>query len=161
MGKTNYDNLPNPILITTACSLATVATWTTQQVSALIVCGGKDQKSKTVAEVEVFHSATFQWHAAASLPFPRHNMKPVTIQNTLYLAGGETASPKCSIFSISISSRFAWILFAANGAINLLENTFWYSKCQLLPCYSKWLSSGSGTTQCDYTYLLPLCLLMG
>ena len=87
----------------TARSLATVANLITQQVSALIVCGGKDHKSKTVVEVILFHSATFQWHTAASLPLPRHNMKPIIIQNTLYLVGGEKGSRKCStVFSISV-----------------------------------------------------------
>ena len=88
--------------ITTARSLATVATWTTQEVSAFIVCGGKDQKLRTTAEVEIFHSATFQWHTAASLPLPRYGMMPAIVKNTLYLTGGLKMTPKCSFFSICI-----------------------------------------------------------
>ena len=86
----------------TARSLATVATWTTPEVSALILCGGKDHRSKTMADVEVFHSTTSQWHTALSLPLPRHDMKHIVIQNTLYLVGGEKITRKCSVFSISI-----------------------------------------------------------
>jgi hypothetical protein len=73
----------------TARSLATVAIWTTAQVAALFVCGGKDSKSKTVADVDIFHGSTSQWHTALSLPHPRHDMKPVIIEDTLYLIGGE------------------------------------------------------------------------
>ena len=85
----------------TARSLATIANWTTAQVTALFACGGKDDKSKTVADVDVFHGATFQWHTASSLPHPRHNMKHVIIEDTLYLVGGEKGSQKCSVFSVS------------------------------------------------------------
>ena len=89
----------------TARSLATVATWKTADVSALIVCGGQDHKLNTLATVEVFHSVTSQWHIADPslyLPRPRHSMKHLILQNTLYLMGGEKRTRKCSVFCISI-----------------------------------------------------------
>ena len=89
----------------TARSLATVATWKTADVSALIVCGGNDHKLNTLATVEVFHSVTSQWHIAdpsLCLPRPRHSMKHLILQNTLYLMGGVKLTRKCSVFCISI-----------------------------------------------------------
>ena len=86
----------------TARSLATVASWTTPEASALIVCGGTDSKSNTSAAVEVYHSVTSQWHTAASLPYPRHNVRHVIIHNTLYVVGEDEVTHKCSVFSVSI-----------------------------------------------------------
>ena len=89
----------------TARSLATVATWKTADVSALIVCGGQGHKLNTLATVEVFHSVTSQWHIAdpsLCLPRPRHSMKHLILQNTLYLMGGAKLTRKCSLFCISI-----------------------------------------------------------
>ena len=87
----------------TARSHATVATWITPDVSALIVCGGKDHKSNTVSTVEVFHSVTSEWHTSApSLPHRRHSMKYTIVQNTLFLVGGHKTLPKYSAFSIFI-----------------------------------------------------------
>ena len=87
----------------TARSHATVATWTAADMSALIVCGGKDRKSNTVDVVEVYHSVTAQWHTTApSLPLPRHSMRYSMHQNTLYLLGGEKVTQKSSVFCVSV-----------------------------------------------------------
>ena len=89
----------------TARSLTTVASWKSADVSALIVCGGNDQKLNTLAVVEIFHSVTLQWHVVAPslwLPRPRQSMKHSIHQNTLYLMGGEKMTRKRSVFCISI-----------------------------------------------------------
>ena len=94
----------------TARSLATVATWTTPDVSALIVCGGKDHKSSTLTTVEVYHSVTNQWHSAPKLPYPRHSMKHTIIENQMYLIGGEKVTSKCSFLHVNIPDLLEFCL---------------------------------------------------
>ena len=117
----------------TARSLATVATWKTADVSALIVCGGQDHKLNTLATVEVFHSVTSQWHIADPslyLPRPRHSMKHLILQNTLYLMGGEKRTRKCSVFCISIPDLLESCLEQQPSRDRTLSNP---AKWQTLP----------------------------
>ena len=117
----------------TARSLATVATWKTADVTALIVCGGKDHKLNTLATVEIFHSVTSQWHIADPslyLPRPRHSMKHLILQNTLYLMGGEKLTRKCSVFCISIPDLLESCLEQQPSSDRTLLNS---AKWQTLP----------------------------
>ena len=71
---------------------ATAVSWTSP--SALIVCGGSDEKNKPMTVVEVYHSRTSQWHTVSPLPFPRDCMSHTVIHNVLYLVGGYKGKTK-------------------------------------------------------------------
>ena len=71
---------------------ATAVSWTSP--SALIVCGGSDEKDKPMTVVEVYHSETSQWHTVSPLPFPRDCMSHTVIHSVLYLVGGYEGKTK-------------------------------------------------------------------
>ena len=54
---------------------------------SLIVSGGYRNR-KTVADVEMFDQATFQWQTLASLPVPCSGGTSCVVRDTLYLLGG-------------------------------------------------------------------------
>ena len=76
--------------VPTARRSATAVSWTSPP--ALIVCGGSDQRGRSLTVVEVYHSGTSQWHTVSPLPLPRQLMTHTIINNVLFLVGGYSGS---------------------------------------------------------------------
>jgi len=54
----------------------------------LIVTGGKVDLCRILATTELFNSITGQWYTTSDLPLPHWGLKPVIVDNTIYLLGG-------------------------------------------------------------------------
>ena len=120
----------------TARSFATVATWITPDVSALIVCGGRDHKFNTLTIVEVYHSVTNQWYTAPStlwLPRPRFYMRHIIMQDTLYLMAGEKLTVKGDVFFINIPNLLESCLQQQQESDQAVSPTKWQTLPNI-PC---------------------------
>ena len=107
-------------------SFATVATWTTSDISALIVCGGRDHKFNVLTIVEVYHSVTNQWYTAPStLPRPRCYMRHIIMQDTLYLMAGEKLTVKGDVIFINIPNLLESCLQRQQGSDQAVSPTKW------------------------------------
>ena len=54
----------------------------------LIITGGKGYQNRILVTTELFDSVTDQWYTTSNLPLPHSELKPVIVDNTLYLLGG-------------------------------------------------------------------------
>jgi len=54
----------------------------------LVITGGRDGHYKTLANTELYCSATRQWYNTDDLPSPRYSLQSVIVDNVLYLLGG-------------------------------------------------------------------------
>ena len=54
----------------------------------LVITGGKDDQRRRLATTELYNSTTGQWYTASDLPLPHSELRPIIIDNTLYLLGG-------------------------------------------------------------------------
>ena len=70
-------------MITPRCS-ATAAGYQ----GTLIITGGSGDQWRTLATTELLDSTTGQWYTTSDLPVPHYQLRPIIIDNTLYLLGG-------------------------------------------------------------------------
>jgi len=79
----NGDHLKNYTRMITPRYRATAA----GHQGTLIITGGKDSKSRTLATTELFNTITGQWYSTNDLPLPHYGLHSVIVENTLYLLG--------------------------------------------------------------------------
>ena len=112
--------LKNYTKMVTARSLATAIG---HQVM-LIITGGSDDKNKRLSSTELFDSSNGQWYVSNDLPQPYSSLKPVMVDNILYLLGGfnENGMNSPAVFTASLDTlsrhQLKWITYQ-NTVYNL------------------------------------------
>ena len=62
----------------------------------LIITGGKDDKGKRLSSTELFNSKNSRWYKCSDIPQPHSSLRPVIVDNVLYLLGGNNKDGKLS-----------------------------------------------------------------
>ena len=72
----------------------------------LIITGGEGDKGQILPSTELFNSYTQNWYVCSDLPQPHYWLRPVVVDNTLYLLGGTDKNyyPSPTVFATPLNT---------------------------------------------------------